>query len=363
MLPSWPSDRFDIPADGELLARLTADMYSRGGALAPADGWRELPEEQRRGTMQDMMEPWCGIAGATLAEVLGGGAPGYVEHYVAACKQYADHVDPADVMRATSLRDLAELGWRVLDLDSFIDFVHIDAFFDLTKTPATILEIGGGFGRMLEFMALMTGKTHRYINIDAVPVSLMYCHQYLKARFPAARVGMFDGTAASADCDYLVVPVWELDRLEIEGVDLGINIESMQEMHQASVDFYLDYLDRKVRDNGVIYLENSRDHEFIGNWRIPDNWECMFRSHTVRSWTLNHPTEVYRRTGQSQRAVNLLRSEAFRREMCFAAQANEMAGRDDCLAALGVPRPMLRRLLHTDATGVFTPPAPETPPN
>src|SRR5262249_50612455 len=146
-------------------------------------------------------------------------------------ERYVRSIDHLGLLDGVTLQDLAHANWRGCDLQSLMDFLQLAAFFDFNRPQQIILEIGGGFGRLIEFIVLLTGQSFRYINIDAVPVSMMYCHQYLRARFPERNVKLFDPHAghATTDADFLIVPAWDIAALRPEPVDLAINIESMQE--------------------------------------------------------------------------------------------------------------------------------------
>src|SRR5262249_36736000 len=241
-------------------------------------------------------------------------------------ERYARSIDHLGLLRELTLQDLADANWRVLDIESLMDFLQLAAFFDFTRPNQIILEIGGGFGRLIEFIVLLTGQSFRYINVDAVPSSMMYCHQYLKARFPERSVKLFNPDASN-DCDFLIVPAWDLEKFRPGPIDLAINIESMQEMKQDLVDYYISYLDKTVRNGGLIFLINSREHEFIGNWTFPDTWQCLFRHRTARSWSIDHPTEVFRKSSRSHRPQNLLRAEAFSQELRYVELVKQLQAR------------------------------------
>src|SRR5215469_2270400 len=202
LLPRWAEGRFEVEANSELLAQLTGDLQARGDALKPAPGWL-LSEELVQGSMNDLLEPWCGAGSLPLAAVLEVASPSEIEllarfvkvYMVPFLERYARSIDHLGLLKDVTLRDLANANWRVLDLESLMDFLQLAAFFDFAKPNQVILEIGGGFGRLIEFIVLLTGQTFRYINIDAVPVSMMYCHQYLKARFPERNVKLFNPDA------------------------------------------------------------------------------------------------------------------------------------------------------------------------
>lgn len=117
------------------------------------------------------------------------------------------------------------------------------------------------------------------------------------------------------DYDFLILPAWHLDDWADKKFDLAINVESMQEMSQELVDHYLGFFDRVVEDGGLIYLVNAREYKFKGKWNIPDNWQCLLRQRTPRSWTANHPAEIFRRTNESHHAQNILRASFFAHEV------------------------------------------------
>jgi len=157
-----------------------------------------------------------------------------------------------------------------------------------------------------------------YVNVDAVPASLMYSYQYLKHRFPEKKVRILTSESSpDEDFDFLIVPAWQLDKLSFRDFDIGINIESLQEMNQELVDYYLNYFDDVVKDDGLIYLVNSREYRFKGTWNIPGNWQCLLRHRTPRSWTTNHPAEIFRKTKFNQSPQNILRTAFFNQELGY----------------------------------------------
>jgi putative sugar O-methyltransferase len=331
-LPRWDKPRFEITADVDLLAQLTRDLEACGGALKPAPGWL-LPEHLVHGSMNQLLDPWNGEAGLVplrdALEATSGRTSTKMAKYagkflVPYFDRYVRSIDHIGLLNGVTLYDLAEANWRIFDMESLMDFLQLSAFFDFNDDHQVVLEIGGGFGRLIEFIALLTGKHFQYINIDAVPVSMMYCHLYLKERFPDRSVRIFNGDDSTNNTDFLIVPAWHLDRFHPPPVDLGINIESMQEMSQGLVDFYIGYLDRSVREDGIVFLINSREHEFIGDWSFPNTWQCLFRHRTARSWSINHATEFFRKTSRNQKPQNLLRTEAYWQETRYAEFVQEL---------------------------------------
>jgi hypothetical protein len=69
----------------------------------------------------------------------------------------------------------------------------------------------------------------------------------------------------------------------------------MQEMRQDQAVFYLSLFDKLGRDNSLISLSNARDYIFLGEWRIPNNWQTLYLNNTPCSWGANHPTHILRK--------------------------------------------------------------------
>ena len=317
-LPAWNSDRFDISADMELLGILTKDLEScQMSHQKPAECW-VLPRHLMQGTMGDMMAPWCGQVGQLpLADLdLVARVSGSTE-LIPKYDEFLRAIDHHGLLQGITMQDLAARQWRVMDLGSLMDFLLVSAFYDFSTATHRILEVGGGFGRLADFLALATDSKIQYVNIDAVPVSLMYSYQYLKNSFPEKKVRILtSATPHDFDFDFLILPAWQINKLNIGKFDMSINIESMQEMNQELVDFYLRYFENSTCENGLVYLVNAREYKFKGTWNIPENWQCLMRHRTPRSWTANHPAEIYRKNELNHRSQNMLRSAFFEHEVC-----------------------------------------------
>lgn len=171
----------------------------------------------------------------------------------------------------------------------------------------TIVEIGGGFGRLAEaFFSVYTAPI-TYVMIDSVPASLMYAYLYLKHALVGKKVGIYyrDG-ADIRDWDVYIVPSWHFEEINPHTYDLAVNVQSMQEMHQHHVDYYLSLLDRITRPGGLIYLCNRRDHRFKGSWNIPHNWQCLLKCMCPRSWIREFPSEIYSKAQGDFRKFNAI---------------------------------------------------------
>lgn len=103
----------------------------------------------------------------------------------------------------------------------------------------TVLEIGGGDGAMARLWCLYF-PVERYVIVD-LPESLFFSEVCLRAEFGDA-VG-YCTDSAPPDAKILLVPAERLDSV-VWPSDLVINIGSMQEMNDAWIDRYMNWLDR-----------------------------------------------------------------------------------------------------------------------
>ncbi|MDB5971551.1 MAG: putative sugar O-methyltransferase [Hydrocarboniphaga sp.] len=329
-LPRWAADRFEVEADPELLRRLISDMEQHGGDLKPAECWM-LPEQVACGPMSGLLDDWCGVIGQMpfVEQAAAGGE--YAKRFRQAI-EFAQAIDHSGMLTGVPPSTLAAAHWRVLDWNSLVDFSLITAFCPLPNQGARLLEIGGGFGRIPEFFSLAGYRNLKYVNVDAVPASLMYCHEYLRRRFPEKKVSVYLGQdrAAIADVDFLIVPAWRAAQaLADDEFELSINIESFQEMSQPLVDHYIALLDRHTVKGGCVYMTNSRGYKFTGEYRFPAHWESVFRHRTLRAWTLDHPTEIFRKRGRPSPASHRVREYFYRQELQAAQCAIELAKRGE----------------------------------
>lgn len=318
-----PHTRFNLTGDRVQFDLIVQDMCNNGGNLAPSDHWNwNLGEkaggqsgytsglfDKKYSQLNKMLEPWIGITGMKGLDEKA------VEKYENFLRPI-DHMQllPHDVLASGNLN-----GWRESDLGSILDINLITAFLTkISRARLAICEVGGGYGRLAEVF-LETHKKHvHYVMIDAVPGSLMYAYLYLKSQFPELKVGSFyagDNYDNSYDC--YILPSWRTSVLPDDFFDICVNIESMQEMQQHHVDFYLGLFDRLTAFGGEIYLSNARDYVFNGVWNIPANWQMLYLNNTPRSWSADHPTQILRKLPNSAGGFAL---ERYAHESAFKQQ-------------------------------------------
>jgi putative sugar O-methyltransferase len=317
-LPHWNHDRFKIEPNKDLLRDLTIEMQNSMAQHGKPSKFWMLPDELVSAEMELVLNAWCGTVGELflsdekkIAEISGS------KTIVNELERFIKSIDHLGIMENQTIQDLANKNWRYMDLGSLMDMLLLTAFVDLeNEKPYKILEIGGGFGRLADFLFLSSKANLKYVNIDAVPVSLMYAYLYLKKNFPNKKVSIKTNNSQPEDhCDILILPAWHIDKTSINQADISINIESMQEMSQELVDFYFSYINENTCKNGLIYLVNSRDYKFQGAWNIPKNWRCILKNRTPRSWTLNHPVEIFINDKATSSRENMIRNAFYQREL------------------------------------------------
>jgi SAM-dependent methyltransferase len=199
------------------------------------------------------------------------------------------------------------------DLESVLDvniiLSHLEGRFPpvSASAPLRVLEIGGGYGRLAEAIVATLGGHVRFLLVDAVPATLVYAFLYLCAAHPTLRVGFYavesDLLAWERDPDafhIFVLSAWEFEVQMRSGALDGrfhasLNVQSMQEMDQWHVDFFIESFNRATVPGGIVYNSNSRRWIFRGRWDWPQRWGHPLFNESLpgRSWTKRFETLVF----------------------------------------------------------------------
>ncbi|MDQ6990714.1 MAG: putative sugar O-methyltransferase [Mariprofundaceae bacterium] len=310
----------DIHGDKELFLKIVEDMLEHAGVLRPAPNWdlsiggkdggkyfketivdgKDVPVfteyefneehyEEHFSTLNKMLDPWVGCTG------MGPVTPEIAKQYI----DYLCGIDHLGLLDEYFDREghskEGQCPLMVTDLGSMMDINLISSLL-MSETKLVIVEVGGGYGRLAEvFMNLFGPDRIKYVLVDAVPASLMYSELYMKDRFPDVNIGSFyrddDFDLEKHPC--YVMPAWHFESLNANQFHVCINVQSMQEMSQEHVDYYLSLFNNIVQDRGLIYLSNEKDYVFRGQWNYPENWQKVFQNRTPRSWTRHSPTEMF----------------------------------------------------------------------
>jgi hypothetical protein len=122
-----------------------------------------------------------------------------------------------------------------------------------------IVEIGAGFGGTAHWLLKLRRNVGSYTIVDLPPINVLQGYFLAKA-FGAENVSLYgeDGLdsndAVPARTRINVRPAHALDAVDIEGVDVLINENSMPEMPQHVVENYLAWAKQRVR--GIFYSYN-----------------------------------------------------------------------------------------------------------
>jgi SAM-dependent methyltransferase len=301
---SPPLVSVDLHLDRELYERIVEDMGNSAGMHAPADMWkpaRLFPNSEKKQTsptFQDLVAPWIGSAAMKLAP------PDLIRSCAAFLQGHGAESGVPEFGLEPSMSDLR----TVLDVALIRRYVS-------QMDSLRVLEVGGGYGRLAEAFLQLGSPRVTYLMIDAVPVSLYFAYAYLRQRFPGREIGLYyvDPGPDISRYDCYIAPVWHFDGLETPLYDVGVNIASMQEMTREQVEWYLALLDRLVREDGIIYLSNTRDYAYGHEYDYPDNWQLVFKENTPLSWSPHYPVEILAKGGRDWSLENATREVAYLR--------------------------------------------------
>lgn len=281
------------------------DMVQNGGALVPISNWLLLDHDRPRVlTAAETRAAFSARAFdekfSTMDRMVAGWIGGQMEpvddQAMVEYRRFVQHCDALGLWEPNVEDVHARRNRMIADLGSIMDLNLIYAAADrIPRDRSLVLEVGGGYGRLAEAAINVFGTSIRYVMVDSVPGSLYYAKRYLEAACPGIRVGSYY-TGDSFDLDRFecfVIPSWRFEALNTHTYDVCVNIESFQEMSQAHLDHYLGVFDEVTREGAVVYSSNAHDYLFRGTWNYPSGWRKAMCANTPRSWTPDHPTEVF----------------------------------------------------------------------
>ena len=209
---------------------------------------------------------------------------------------------------------------------SNVTFWHAYEFlatFCRVENAKRIVEIGGGLGTLARFWLENAQDLSTYILTD-FPESLFYAEITLRSHFPGRRIRYIaqgDGLAALADGEIVLCPAQLASNLLGLSADLAINSGSMQEMTEAAMLWWCDWLQAGQIEHfyslnyGLQPIQARRGGS--ANWMCPrlgPNWDAVLLRldpPIVREQTLRHYREVlFRSTPARERAELEARSLA-----------------------------------------------------
>jgi len=162
------------------------------------------------------------------------------------------------------------------------------------------LEIGGGYGALAHHLSKLL-KNATYVIID-LPETLLLSAAYLTMLNPQKRIYLYDPqdfsnfirSGAFDSYDFVLLPNYHLEELKGLKFDLVINMASLQEMRDAQVRAYIDFISKTC--TGVFYSLN-RDSIMINSEL--DNLSDLLRPNfdliEIKPRNMDSPKEALRK--------------------------------------------------------------------
>lgn len=189
-------------------------------------------------------------------------------------------------------------GQLEADLSIPQDFLFISKYLDKQKTSSRkiIVEVGGGFGVLAEQFVSSWEQNHCYIIVDAVPESCWFQYAFLKAFCSDKRIGAsFNGDQFDTEAfDIFILPAWEAENTLIGKTyaDAVANVASIQEMPDETAREYFRLFDKILKNNGLVFFQNSREFFYKREYEFPINWKYVVKEVTPRSRTWDYPLDL-----------------------------------------------------------------------
>jgi len=126
----------------------------------------------------------------------------------------------------------------------------------------TFLMIGDGYGVLSSLVkAIFPESTLVMVDIGK---TLLFQAYYCQMAHPAGVHRMVGSTDDIGDADFVYCPTEKLDMLSNSKFDVAVNIASMQEMTNATVDRYFRFLRSNLNPNNLLYCLNRDSKTLIG---------------------------------------------------------------------------------------------------
>lgn len=156
----------------------------------------------------------------------------------------------------------------------------------LFSARATVAEFGGGFGGMAYYL-LRDRPGVKYIDFD-VPESLALASYYLLRSFPNLKFLLYGEraitTEALASADVLLIPLFEMESLPSECVEMVFSSHAMSDISAGAMSAYLKTISR-ISTGRFLYIGNAQGTESIRNLTIGE--QPLFRLEQMRASAWN----------------------------------------------------------------------------
>lgn len=277
----------NLKGDPELLKKIVEDLFLNAGKLSPIMHWHMIDKTDQEidnyldenvskeliDRYQSSYDKFYDESEKFLYSWLGENKNILTQEQLDKQLKFLSKIDTLHLSNGIRETLNKDIDWIAADLLSVVDVNILEKTIDLSKNECKIIELGGGYGRLAEAMVNIISGI-KYVLIDAVPGSIMFSYFYLKEQLPDKKIGFYyNGDEYDlSKYDIYIIPSWHFEAINNEKFDIAINILSMQEMSQFHVDHYLELFNSILNDYGIIYLSNSHDYVFKGDWNYNSCW-------------------------------------------------------------------------------------------
>jgi hypothetical protein len=175
---------------------------------------------------------------------------------------------------------------KLTDLGSVVDLTLLIPLFEKNESPK-VLEIGGGYGRLLEAALSNKFKFSEWHLFDVVPSSLALAMEYLVQNGHDIRFADRKGIS--------FFQLSDLAKVNDHSIDLIVNVESFQEMTQEWVDFWIEVINSKTKSGSFFYHSNSFSYKNRFTLNLGPHWNLVQEIDSPRHWSSGHRTEIWKR--------------------------------------------------------------------
>lgn len=287
----WKFPKFDLDVISGCIS--LDDLQSVNGLLGAScpyedfGGWSSQVQFESRGGLREFREVLDDLIG-----VRGMDRPTDMEF-----QSYRDYLLENyrnDVSVRRIVKDFKRKRYlRLTDLGSIVDMAILKPHLQHFPKPIRILEIGGGYGRLVESLVRNLNAETQIDMVDVVPSSLLLAYHYL------SRSGI--QTQFSRPNDFSVdkgvslrVPA-DCAHLASGSINLVVNVESFQEMTQDWVNYWVELVQRITRDGSLFYSSNSFGYKNKFTLDLGPDWVIREVHQHPRHWTDSHRTEIWQR--------------------------------------------------------------------
>ena len=185
---------------------------------------------------------------------------------------------------------------KVTDLGTVCDVTILSSTPDLQHSRLKILEIGGGYGRLIQSMIGNTNLVEEATLVDVMPSSMFMAEAYLR-KSEISTSGAFLGPSTfAAECPRVsVINASQIESVPDSSIDLVLNVESFQEMTPEWVSHWTQVINKKTKPGSIFFHSNSFDFKNFFDLDLGQEWFLQSSIEHPRHWTKSHRTEIWKR--------------------------------------------------------------------